>query len=319
MTESTTPDVTESVAEAQSAPAAAQSAPDRVQSAPDEARPVAVRSDTAGATLQPAAAELRVWALDGIPEVSPGDDLVDLVERAVSASGRPLEHGDVVVVTSKIVSKAEGRVVSAQDREQAITDETVRVVASRVHPGGVTRIVENRLGLVMAAAGVDASNTPDGTVLLLPLDPDESARRLRSGLAERLGVQVGIVVTDTAGRPWRAGQTDIAIGAAGVQVMEDLRGQTDAQGRELSVTVAAVADEIAAAAELVKGKTSGRPVAVVRGLAHLTIDDDGPGARALVRLGPADMFAQGSAEAYEQGWKDAVGGTAKAPGEEPGR
>lgn len=272
-------------------------------------------STTQGAAAGAPAPELRVWALDGIPEVSPGDDLVDLVERAVSASGRPLEPGDVVVVTSKIVSKAEGRVVSAQDREQAITDETVRVVASRVHPGGVTRIVENRLGLVMAAAGVDASNTPDGTVLLLPLDPDASARRLRAGLAQRLGVQVGIVVTDTAGRPWRAGQTDIAIGAAGVQVMEDLRGQTDAQGRELSVTVAAVADEIAAAAELVKGKTSGRPVAVIRGLAHLTTDDDGPGARALVRLGPADMFAQGSAEAYEQGWKDAVGGTAQAPAE----
>ena len=270
---------------------------------------------TQGAAAGAPAPELRVWALDGIPEVSPGDDLVDLVERAVSASGRPLEPGDVVVVTSKIVSKAEGRVVSAQDREQAITDETVRVVASRVHPGGVTRIVENRLGLVMAAAGVDASNTPDGTVLLLPLDPDDSARRLRAGLAERLGAQVGVVVTDTAGRPWRAGQTDIAIGAAGVQVMEDLRGQTDAQGRELSVTVAAVADEIAAAAELVKGKTSGRPVAVVRGLAHLTIDADGPGARALVRLGPADMFAQGSAEAYEQGWKGAVGGTAQAPAE----
>ncbi|WPF81105.1 coenzyme F420-0:L-glutamate ligase [Sanguibacter sp. 4.1] len=308
MTESTTPDVTESVAEAQSAPA-------ETHSTPDEALAVAVGSETVASTSQPVAAELRVWALDGIPEVSPGDDLVDLVERAVSASGRPLEHGDVVVVTSKIVSKAEGRVVSAQEREQAITDETVRVVASRVHPGGVTRIVENRLGLVMAAAGVDASNTPDGTVLLLPLDPDESARRLRAGLAEHLGARVGIVVTDTAGRPWRAGQTDIAIGAAGVHVMDDLRGQTDAQGRELSVTVAAVADEIAAAAELVKGKTSGRPVAVVRGLAHLTIDDDGPGARALVRLGPADMFAQGSAEAYEQGWKDAVGGTAQTPAE----
>jgi len=308
MTESTTPEVTESVAEAQSSPA-------ETHPTPDEALPVAVGSETAASTPQSVAAELRVWALDGIPEVSPGDDLVDLVERAVSATGRPLEHGDVVVVTSKIVSKAEGRVVSAQDREQAITDETVRVVASRVHPGGVTRIVENRLGLVMAAAGVDASNTPDGTVLLLPLDPDESARRLRAGLAEHLGARVGIVVTDTAGRPWRAGQTDIAIGAAGVHVMDDLRGQTDAQGRELSVTVAAVADEIAAAAELVKGKTSGRPVAVVRGLAHLTIDDDGPGARALVRLGPADMFAQGSAEAYEQGWKDAVGGTAQAPAE----
>lgn len=261
----------------------------------------------APAGSQPSAAELRVWALDGIPEVSPGDDLVALVERAVLVSARPLEDGDVVVVTSKIVSKAEGRVVSADDREQAITDETVRVVASRVHPGGVTRIVENRLGLVMAAAGVDASNTPDGTVLLLPLDPDASARALRTGLASRLGVRLGVVVTDTAGRPWRAGQTDIAIGAAGVQVMDDLRGQTDAQGRPLTVTVAAVADEIAATAELVKGKTSGRPVAVVRGLAHLTLDEDGPGARALVRLGPADMFAQGSAEAYEQGWKDAVG------------
>lgn len=260
------------------------------------------------------ARELRVWALDGIGEVVPGDDLVGLVVGALG--DRPLEDGDVVVVTSKIVSKAEGRVVPADDREQAITDETVRVVASRVHPGGVTRIVENRLGLVMAAAGVDASNTPDGTVLLLPLDPDASARELRRRLAEALGVQVGVVVTDTAGRPWRAGQTDIAIGAAGVQVMDDLRGQTDAQGRPLTVTVAAVADEIAAAAELVKGKTSGRPVAVVRGLAHLTLDEDGPGARALVRLGDADMFAQGSAEAYEQGWKDAVG--AEPGSERPG-
>lgn len=260
--------------------------------------------------MQPPAPELRVWALDGMPEVDQGDDLVALVIAAVadrSAADGALEDGDVVVVTSKIVSKAEGRFVAAVDREQAITDETVRIVASRAHPGGVTRIVENRLGLVMAAAGVDASNTPDGTVLLLPVDPDESARRLRAGLAERLGVRVGVVVTDTAGRPWRAGQTDIAIGAAGVQVVDDLRGQTDTQGRPLTVTVAAVADEIAAAAELVKGKASGRPVAVVRGLAHLTLDDDGPGARSLVRLGAEDMFAQGSAEAYAQGWKDAVG------------
>lgn len=261
---------------------------------------------------QPPAPELRVWALDGIPEVAEGDDLVALVVAAVadrSGADGALADGDVVVVTSKIVSKAEGRFVAAEDREQAITDETVRVVASRAHPGGVTRIVENRLGLVMAAAGVDASNTPEGTVLLLPVDPDASAGRLRAGLAERLGVRVGVVVTDTAGRPWRAGQTDIAIGAAGVQVMDDLRGQTDAQGRPLTVTVAAVADEIAAAAELVKGKASGRPVAVVRGLAHLTLADDGPGARALVRLGAEDMFAQGSAEAYAQGWKDAVDGS----------
>ena len=256
-----------------------------------------------------------VAAPDGLPEVVPGDDLVGLLAAALArvdlgAGPTALADGDVVVVTSKVVSKAEGRVVAATDREQAITDETVRVVASREHPGGVTRIVENRLGLVMAAAGVDASNTPEGTVLLLPKDPDASARALRAGLAQRLGVRVGVVVTDTAGRPWRQGQTDIAIGAAGVVVLEDLRGQLDAHGRRMDVTVAAVADEIAAAAELVKGKTSGRPVAVVRGLGHLVTAEDGPGARTLVRTGSEDMFRLGTAEAYAQGWKDATGGGA---------
>ena len=184
----------------------------------------------------------------------------------------------------------------------------MRVVAVREHAGGLTRIVENRLGLVMAAAGVDASNTADGTVLLLPVDPDASARRLRAGLQERFGVRLAVVITDTAGRPWRYGQTDLAIGAAGVVVLDDLRGTTDTHGRVLQATVAAVADEIASTAELVKGKASGRPVAVVRGLAHLVTDDHGPGARALVRLGPEDMFARGSAEAYADGWKDATDG-----------
>jgi coenzyme F420-0:L-glutamate ligase/coenzyme F420-1:gamma-L-glutamate ligase len=256
-------------------------------------------------------ASFAVTAPDGFPEVAPGDDLVALVGDVLGrldlgAGPTPLADGDVVVVTSKVVSKAEGRVLAAADREQAITDETVRVVASREHPGGVTRIVENRLGLVMAAAGVDASNTPDGTVLLLPQDPDASARALRAGLAERFGVRLGVVVTDTAGRPWRQGQTDIAIGAAGVVVQEDLRGTVDSHGRRLDVTVAAVADEIAAAAELVKGKVAGRPVAVVRGLGHLVTADDGPGARSLVRTGPDDMFRLGTAEAYAQGWKDAT-------------
>ncbi|WNB86777.1 coenzyme F420-0:L-glutamate ligase [Cellulomonas sp. ATA003] len=254
-----------------------------------------------------------VTAPDGLPEVVPGDDLVELLAGALARLDLPagppaLVSGDVVVVTSKIVSKAEGRVVTAADREQAITDETVRVVATREHPGGVTRIVENRLGLVMAAAGVDSSNTPEGTVLLLPVDPDASARALRAGLAARLGVRVGVVITDTAGRPWRQGQTDLAIGAAGVTVLDDLRGQTDTHGRRMDVTVAAVADEIAAAAELVKGKTSGRPVAVVRGLTHLVTAEDGPGARSLVRTGPEDMFALGTAEAYAQGWRDASDG-----------
>lgn len=248
--------------------------------------------------------ELRVWAPDGLPEIAPGDDLVSLLTALLRDD--PLLDGDVLVLTSKVVSKAEGRVVSADDREQAITDETVRVVATREHASGITRIVENRLGLVMAAAGVDASNTPEGTVLLLPVDPDASARRLRAGLSAAFGARIGVVVTDTAGRPWRQGVTDIAIGAAGLVVLDDLRGQVDSFGRPLVMTQAAVADEIASAGELVKGKALGRPLAVVRGLGHLVTDEDGPGARALVRLGAEDMFAQGSAEAYSQGWKDAL-------------
>lgn len=271
---------------------------------PGDARPAAADA---------AAAELRVWAPAGIPEVAPGDDLVALLVAALRADAeldpsRALADGDVLVLTSKVVSKAEGRVVAADDREQAITDETVRVVATREHAAGVTRIVENRLGLVMAAAGVDASNTPEGTVLLLPVDPDASARALRAGVADAIGVRIGVVLSDTAGRPWRQGLTDLAIGVAGVTVLDDLRGQTDTFGRPLVMTVAAVADEIASAAELVKGKASGRPLAVVRGLAHLVTDDDGPGARELVRLGDEDMFRQGSAEAYAQGWKDALEG-----------
>jgi len=247
---------------------------------------------------------LEVWAPDGLPEIAPGDDLVTLLTELLRDD--PLIDGDVLVLTSKVVSKSEGRVVSADDREQAITDETVRVVATREHASGVTRIVENRLGLVMAAAGVDASNTPEGTVLLLPLDPDASARRIRAGLSAACGVRVGVVITDTAGRPWRQGVTDIAIGAAGLVVLDDLRGQVDTFGRPLIMTQAAVADEIASAGELVKGKAEGRPLAVVRGLRHLVTDEDGPGARVLVRLGDEDMFQQGSAEAYSQGWKDAL-------------
>lgn len=237
----------------------------------------------------------------GIPEVQPGTDLVALVADALGS----LEDGDLVVVSSKIVSKAEGRQVAADDREQAITDETVRVVATRRQPtGGLTRIVENRLGIVGAAAGVDASNVAEGTVLLLPEDPDASARRLRAGLAERFGARIGVIVTDTLGRPWRVGQTDVAIGAAGVAVVDDLRGALDATGRRMDVTVVAVADEIAAMADLVKGKTANRPVAVIRGLGRLVTDEDGPGARSLVRTGPEDMFRRGADEAYADGYRD---------------
>lgn len=237
---------------------------------------------------------LQIWALPGIPEVRPGDDLVPLIARA---AGDSLADGDILVVTSKIVSKAEGRVVQASDREAAITAETVRVVATR----GQTRIVQNRLGIVSAAAGVDASNTPLGTVLLLPVDPDASARALAAGLRSRLGAEVGVLVSDTLGRAWREGQTDHAIGAGGVRVFEDLRGGTDAEGRPLMVTMPCVADELCAAADLVKGKTTRMPVAVVRGRADLVGALDLPGASSIVRPLERDMFRLGADEAFEAG------------------
>ncbi|GHA94242.1 coenzyme F420-0:L-glutamate ligase [Streptomyces termitum] len=240
----------------------------------------------------PASPAYRVWAVPGLPEVAPGDDLAKLI----AAAGPGLADGDVLLVTSKIVSKAEGRIVAADDREAAIDAETVRVVARR----GTLRIVQNRQGLVMAAAGVDASNTPAGTVLLLPEDPDASALRIRTGLREALGVDVGVVVTDTFGRPWRSGLTDVAIGAAGVRVLDDLRGVTDSHGNELNVTVVATADELAAAGDLVKGKATGLPVAVVRGLPHVVADDAEPGARALVRPAEGDMFRLGTSEAVRE-------------------
>jgi coenzyme F420-0:L-glutamate ligase/coenzyme F420-1:gamma-L-glutamate ligase len=242
---------------------------------------------------------LTVFALEGIPEIGVGDDLAWIVGEAAAGL---LQDGDILAVTSKIVSKAEGRIVHADDREQAITDETVRVVATRAFPGGVTRIVENRLGIVAAAAGVDASNTPEGTVLLLPVDPDASAARLRSALEERFGLHLGVIVTDTLGRAWREGQTDVAIGASGVAVLDDLRGTLDTQGRRLDVTAPAVGDEIASAADLVKRKSTGLPVAVVRGLPHL-LSEDAPGARVLVRNGENDMFRLGTDEAYGQGFE----------------
>ncbi|MEU8976152.1 coenzyme F420-0:L-glutamate ligase [Streptomyces monashensis] len=236
--------------------------------------------------------QYTVRALSGIPEVQPGDDLAKLIAAAEPG----LVDGDVLLVTSKIVSKAEGRITQAADREAAIDAETVRVVARR----GTLRIVENRQGLVMAAAGVDASNTPAGTVLLLPEDPDASARAIRDGLRATLGVDVGVVVTDTFGRPWRSGLTDVAIGAAGVRVLDDLRGGTDAYGNPLSATVVATADELAAAGDLVKGKASGRPVAVVRGLAHVVGGEPAEGARALVRTAQDDMFRLGTSEAVRE-------------------
>lgn len=243
---------------------------------------------------------MQVWALEGIGEIRDGDDLVRIIS---DAAGRELADGDILVVTSKIVSKAEGRFVTADDREDAITRETVRVVAERTWPGGSrTRIVESRLGIIAAAAGVDASNTPEGTILLLPEDPDASARALAGGLRASTGAEVGVIVSDTLGRAWRDGQTDAAIGAAGVHVFEDLRGQTDAQGRPLVVTRPCVADELASAADLVKGKASRCPVAVVRGRADLVGSLELPGARSILRPGERDMFHTGAEESYAAGF-----------------
>ncbi|MFD2649732.1 coenzyme F420-0:L-glutamate ligase [Devosia albogilva] len=254
---------------------------------------------------------LSIWGLTGIPEVQPGDDLVALIAEAaaVQAAGDPagaLADGDILVVTSKIVSKAEGRQVPASEREKAISEDTVRIVAERVHLGGTTKIVETRQGLIMAAAGIDMSNVPEGVALRLPEDPDRSARALCAGLREQLGVAVGIIITDTIGRPWRVGQTDVAIGAAGLQLTDDLRGDVDANGRPLHVTVAVLADELAGAADLVKGKTNGIPVAVIRGMARLVTGLETAGARSLVRAVDDDMFRFGSAEAYRLGYEAAM-------------
>jgi coenzyme F420-0:L-glutamate ligase/coenzyme F420-1:gamma-L-glutamate ligase len=253
-----------------------------------------------------APASVEVHAVPGLPEIAPGDDLAALLgtalEALAEAGGPGLAEGDILVVTSKVLSKAENRVRHAADREAAIEEETVRLVARREG----LRIVENRLGLVMAAAGVDASNTAKGTVLLLPEDPDRSARELSDALAARFGVRCGVIVSDTFGRVWRAGLVDQAIGAAYLTPVQDLRGAADPHGNALAVTVTAVADELAAAGELVKGKLGGVPVALVRGLGALVSGEPGPGARALLRPSDQDLFSLGTAEARRQGRAEAV-------------
>ncbi|MEU8134527.1 coenzyme F420-0:L-glutamate ligase [Streptodolium elevatio] len=245
----------------------------------------------------------EVLGVPGIPEVREGDDLAALIAAAATAADGPgLLDGDILVVTSKIVSKAEGRLLRGVDRDKVIDSEAVRVVAKR----GNTRIVETRHGFVMAAAGVDASNTEPGTLLLLPEDSDASARTLRAGLAARTSRRLGIVVSDTFGRPWRTGLTDVAIGVAGLDALDDHRGRTDTHGNELAVTVTAVVDELASAAELVKGKAGAVPVAIVRGLPHLVTDADGEGIRTVVRSSADDMFRLGTDDAMREGARNAV-------------
>lgn len=205
---------------------------------------------------------LTILPVAGIPEVRPGDELAELILAACR-----LEPGDVVVVTQKVVSKAEGRLVRVDPDDPLSHKELVRQEAVRVlRRRGELLVTETRHGFVCANSGVDLSNVERGWAALLPLDPDRSARHIRDGVKARAGVEVGVIVSDTFGRTWRRGLTDVAIGTAGVAAVVDLRGSFDAHGRELAVTEVCVADELAGAAELVMGKSSGVPVAVVRGV-----------------------------------------------------
>jgi coenzyme F420-0:L-glutamate ligase/coenzyme F420-1:gamma-L-glutamate ligase len=234
---------------------------------------------------------VSVLPLTGLGEVREGADLPALLAEALG----PLapRDGDVLCVSTKIVSKALGLRIAPEERDAAIARAAVRTVARRLHTRVVTSVVQIPSGPVMAAAGVDSSNAPDGP-LLLPEDPDACARELREGLRSRLGLELGVVLTDTSSRIWRVGVSDIALGAAGVAALEDLRGGTDADGRPLTVTVRNLADELAAAADLVKGKASGVPAALVRGVPGAT-GADVP-ARELSRTGAEDWFRRPSLE-----------------------
>jgi coenzyme F420-0:L-glutamate ligase / coenzyme F420-1:gamma-L-glutamate ligase len=249
------------------------------------------------------AGEIRIFGLDGLPEVRPGDDLVALIVAALRAGDRDLRDGDVLVVTHKIISKAEGRLVDLSTVEpspfarqlaatvgrdprhfEVVLRESARIV--RMDRGII--ISETRHGFVCANAGVDASNV-DGreVVCLQPEDPDASARRLRAGLREKLGVDVAVIVSDTFGRPWRNGLVNVAIGVDGLAPLADYRGQADPAGYDLRVTVLAIADELAAAGELVQGKLARRPIAVIRGF---TLAGPPGTARDLVMDPSRDMF-----------------------------
>ncbi|MFC7486669.1 coenzyme F420-0:L-glutamate ligase [Knoellia sp. CPCC 206453] len=278
---------------------------------------------------------LAIIPVLGVPEVRRGDDVAALLLAALGDVG--LEAGDVVVVASKIVSKALGLSAVGSDKSELVLGESVRVVAERAVDGRVTRVVEAKAGPVMAAAGIDASNTgPSEQLLLLPRDPDACARTLRSGLLSLSGMPpsapLAVVLSDTAGRPWRAGLTDFALGAAGLEVLLDHRGEVDADGRLMSVTARAVADEIAAAADLVKGKADGVAAAVVRGLpkswfltpsVSFAGDEFASGAGQLVRTGSGDWFALGHVEALRQvlgvapGTADSVTVGIRSVGDEP--
>ncbi|MCU0270682.1 MAG: coenzyme F420-0:L-glutamate ligase [Acidimicrobiales bacterium] len=233
---------------------------------------------------------LTIFGIDGLPEITPGVDLASLIASAAAAGGDDLRDGDVVVVTQKIVSKAEDRLVAIDPddplgHKPLVEAEAVRVLRRR----GELLITETAHGFVCANAGIDLSNVDRGFAALLPVDPDRSARRIRDGLRGKAGVEVAVIVSDTFGRTWRRGVTDVAIGCAGVAAVVDLRGTTDALGRELQVTEVCVADELASAAELVMGKALGVPVAVVRGVDPTWLRD-GSVQGEVVRAPADDLF-----------------------------
>ena len=232
---------------------------------------------------------LTIIPVGGIPEVHPGDEVAVLVAGAARAQDTPLVDGDCLVVTQKVMSKAEGRLVPLdpddRDARRALIDsESVRVLRRR----GDLVISETRHGFVCANAGIDLSNVEAGWAALLPVDPDRSARHVRDALRAQAGVEVAVIVSDTFGRAWRLGLTDVAIGVAGLAAVVDLRGETDGLGRELQVTEVAVADEIAGAAELVMGKSRGIPAAIVRGLDAAWRREGS--ARELIRAPRDDLF-----------------------------
>jgi coenzyme F420-0:L-glutamate ligase/coenzyme F420-1:gamma-L-glutamate ligase len=249
---------------------------------------------------------IELTALPGLPEVRPGDDLGALLAGAAAALSGGLADADVLAVAHKVVSKAEGRVVRLADvtpgslahglaaehgkdprHVQVVLDESAALVRAE---RGIL-ICRTRHGFVCANAGVDASNAPEeGSLVLLPVDPDRSARALRARLRELRGVAPAVVVADSFGRAWRHGQCDVALGIAGLAGIEDWRGRADAMGRELHATQIAIADEAAAAADLARGKDSREPAVLVRGLDRYVSDEDGPGAVALVRAVEEDLF-----------------------------
>ena len=235
---------------------------------------------------------IEILPVRGIPEVRPGDDLAALLVDGLRASAIVLRDGDILAVTQKVVSKAEGQVVREADgpgKAGWVERETRRVVARR----GELVIAETHHGFVCANAGVDASNVAEGSLTLLPKDPDESARRIRASVEAAVGARVAVVVTDTFGRPWREGLTNVAIGASGLPSIVDLRGHRDADGRVLEATIVALADEVAAASGLVMGKSEGVPAAVLRGLEVPPWAPEADG-RALIRDPKIDLFREGS-------------------------